>query len=211
MAAEYTRQLAAELEHKPADCRLLDQLAGALQNEGPCIDLGCGPGHVTRYLHERGLDIAGIDLSGAMIKEARRLNPGIDFSRGDLRELKAPDNHYAAAVAFYSLIHLTPGELVKALLEIRRVIVPGGALLLAFHVGREQQQLTRWWERDVDLTFYQYPLMDMVVHLQDAGYRQERIYQRAPYPDIETQTQRGYILAETLPGIPPARRRSAVA
>ncbi len=210
VAGEYCRRFADELEHKPADCRLLEQFAGALAGEGPCVDLGCGPGHVTHYLHERGLDISGVDLSSAMIKEAKRLHPDIEFRRGDFRDLKAPDNYYAAAVAFYSLIHLPPTELLQALLEIRRVIVPGGALLLAFHVGWEPQHLERWWEQEVDLDFHCFPVVDMVVHLREAGFREERVYQRKPYPTEESQSRRGYILAETLPGIPPARRGSGI-
>lgn len=208
VAETYTRQIAGELEHKPADCRLLDQFAGALAEEGRCVDLGCGPGHVTRYLQERGLDVTGIDLSSAMLREARRLNPGIEFQQGDFRDLRTPDYHYAAAVAFYSLIHLPPAELVQALLEIRRILVPGGALLIAFHVGSEQQHLERWLEQDVDLDVYFYPVLEMVMHLQDAGFREERVYQREPYPEVESQTRRAYILAEALPGVPPARRRT---
>ena len=92
--------------NKPADQQLLDNFASALADAGACVDLGCGPGHVTRYLHERGVDIEGIDLSEGMLKMARKLNPGIRFSRGDLRALGAPDHHWAAAVAFYSLIHI---------------------------------------------------------------------------------------------------------
>lgn len=48
-------------------------------------DLGCGPGHVGRYLHVLGMDVVGVDLSAGQLQQARRLNPGIGFLQADLR------------------------------------------------------------------------------------------------------------------------------
>jgi len=87
VADEYAKRIYTELDDKPADRELLDNFAEALQGSGPCVELGCGPGHVTRYLAERGLDISGIDSSKKMVKKARKLNPGIKFSTGDMRQL----------------------------------------------------------------------------------------------------------------------------
>jgi trans-aconitate methyltransferase len=53
-------------------------------------DLGCGPGHVSRYLWERGVEVCGIDLSSELVERARRLNPGkfcISTNCGDRRFL----------------------------------------------------------------------------------------------------------------------------
>ncbi len=48
LAAEYSARLFAELERKPVDRALLDEIAA--RASGAVVDLGCGPGHVTRYL-----------------------------------------------------------------------------------------------------------------------------------------------------------------
>lgn len=210
VADAYVQRIYQELDDKPADRALLDRFAEALGDSGPAIDLGCGPGHITRYLHEHGIDISGVDISAKMVKQAKKLNPGISFKKGDLRQLKEEDNHYSAAVAMYSLIHIPPEEMVQALLEIHRVLEPGGALLLAFHVGNEKQHLAQWWDRKVDLDFYYFRTLDMIVNLQQAGFEQVSTYTRNPYPEIEAQTKRTYILAEALPGIPKARRSATL-
>jgi SAM-dependent methyltransferase len=211
VADEYAKRIYAELDEKPADRELLDNFAEALQGSGPCVELGCGPGHVTRYLADRGLDISGIDISKKMVKKARKLNPGLKFSSGDMRVLDMEDNHWAAIVSFYSIIHTPLDQLVPVLLEFHRVLEPGGSLLLAFHMDAEMLHLEEWWDRQVDLDFYSYRPLHMLMNLREAGFQQVETICRPPYPEIESQTQRCYILAEALPGIPPARRSSSAA
>src|SRR4029079_4409150 len=137
VADEYTRRIANELEHKPFDRDLLDRFAREGAGRGPVCDLGCGPGHVTRYLHERGVDVFGLDLSPAMVAEAQRLNPGIGFHQGDMRALDAADGKWGGAAAMYSLIHIPRAQVPGVLREVRRVLKPNGLFLLSFHVGSE--------------------------------------------------------------------------
>src|SRR5262249_26252156 len=47
------------------------------------LDLGCGTGHLTKRIHECGASVVGLDKSSAMIEEARRLYPGIEFVLGE--------------------------------------------------------------------------------------------------------------------------------
>ena len=58
VAAEYARRIYGELEAKPFDRAFLDRLAKAIP-VGEVLDLGCGPGHVGKYLRERGIPAAG--------------------------------------------------------------------------------------------------------------------------------------------------------
>src|SRR2546421_6426894 len=120
VAEEYARRIFWELEHKPFDRQLLDRFAARVQGSGSACDLGCGPGHVTRYLHERGVKVIGIDLSPGMIEQSRRLNPGIIFQQGNMLALDVEDEAWVGAVAFYSIIHIPRDEVVKALVEIKR-------------------------------------------------------------------------------------------
>ena len=63
-ADAYAQHLADELERKPLDRHLLDRFAEETRGRGLVADVGCGPGHVARYLHDRGVSIVGIDLKG---------------------------------------------------------------------------------------------------------------------------------------------------
>ena len=101
VADEYVRRFFDELQHKPLDRQLLDRFAASVRDLGPACDVGCGPGHVARYLHERGVHVSGVDLSPAMVERARRLTPAVEFRQGDMTALAAPDGAWAGIVAFY--------------------------------------------------------------------------------------------------------------
>src|SRR3954453_1470640 len=68
VAAEYALRRFGELEHKSLDRQLLDRFAARVRGLGPVRDLGCGPGHIARYLHERGAQVMGLDLSAEMME-----------------------------------------------------------------------------------------------------------------------------------------------
>jgi SAM-dependent methyltransferase len=104
VAVEYALRIFGELEHKPLDRQLLDQFTARVQGLGAACDLGCGPGHVTRYVHERGVQVTGLDLSAEMVEQARQLNPGIEFRQGNMLSLDIEDGAWGGIVAFYSII-----------------------------------------------------------------------------------------------------------
>ncbi|HJY25727.1 MAG TPA: class I SAM-dependent methyltransferase, partial [Actinomycetes bacterium] len=78
VAEPYASRFRDELRHKPVDRALLSAFAEQVRRERPVADIGCGPGQVTRFLHESGLDVVGMDLSPRMVEVARRDNPGLE-------------------------------------------------------------------------------------------------------------------------------------
>ena len=195
VAEEYVRRIADELRHKPLDRALLDRFAAATRERGPVCDMGCGPGHVARYLKEQGVSVIGYDLSPKMVEAARRLNPGITFHQADLTALDHADESWAGLVAFYSLIHIPRPEIVDALRGFRRILQPGGRLLLAFHVGNETLHLDDWWEQKVNIDFVFFQPGEMRHDLAAAGFEIEEVIERDPYPEVEHQSRRAYIFA----------------
>jgi len=109
---------------------------------GPVIDVGCGPGRTTGLLHERGLEVIGIDLSPGMIEIARRDHPELDFRVGSMTELDLPDGEVAGVLSWWSIIHLPRDVVPQAFAEFHRVLAAGGVLMLGFHVGEESTHKT---------------------------------------------------------------------
>ncbi len=195
VADEYVRRIFEELQHKPLDRQLLDRFAASVRDVGPACDMGCGPGHVARYLHERGLQVCGVDLSPVMVERARHLTPGVDFRPGDMMALDVPDATWAGIAAFYSIIHIPRSDVTRALGDLRRVLRPGGLLLLAFHIGDDTVHLDEWWGEKVCLDFFFFRSEEVAGYLRAAGFNIEEIIEREPYPDVEYQSRRSYIFA----------------
>lgn len=195
VADEYVARIYDELRHKPLDRQLLDRFADTVREVGLACDMGCGPGQVARYLQERKARVCGVDLSSEMVVRARRLNPGIDFQQGDMLALDVKDEAWAGIAAFYSIIHIPRGEVVRALHEFRRVLRPGGRVLLTFHIGDEVKHLEEWWGHKVCVDFLFFRSDEMAGYLKSAGFEIEEIIERDPYPDVEHQSRRSYIFA----------------
>ena len=195
VADEYVRRIADELQHKPLDRQLLDRFAASVRDVGLACDMGCGPGHVARYLQAHDVQVCGVDLSAELVERAQRLNPGVEFQQGDMMALDIPDEAWVGIVAFYSLIHIPRPDMVQALRELRRVLRPGGVLLLSFHIGDETLHLDDWWGEKVCLDFFFFRSAEMAGYLTAAGFEVEEIVEREPYPEVEHQSRRSYIFA----------------
>src|SRR5258707_11725393 len=102
---------------------------------GPVADVGCGPGHITAYLHELGVDAFGIDLSPGMIDVARRDHPHLRFEVGSMTELELPAASLAGLIAWQSLIHIPDDAVPGGLGRFHRALRPGAPLQLLFHAG----------------------------------------------------------------------------
>jgi ubiquinone/menaquinone biosynthesis C-methylase UbiE len=194
------------LAHKPLDRELLDRFAERVKGRGRVCDVGCGPGHVARYLHERGVDVFGLDLSPRMVDVAARLNPEISFVVGDVLALQFAEGSWSGAIAFYSLIHLAPEQIPTALRELSRVLGSHAPLLIAFHEGDEMRHVDEWWERPVSLDTYFFRVDRLRDQLAEAGFLIEDVIVRLAYAGYEVETQRGYIEAVRLPQARDVRR-----
>jgi ubiquinone/menaquinone biosynthesis C-methylase UbiE len=196
VADEYARRMFSELDNKPLDRELLTRLAAAVNGKGEICDIGCGPGHIARYLRDHGADVFGLDLSPGMLDAARRLSPEIPFRQGDMLALDLPDASLAGISAFYAIVHLSPGAVPQAFREMARVLKPGGLLLLSFHIGEETVHRDEWLEQPVTLDFRFFSPLAIQSDLEAAGLMIQEIVEREPYaPEVEHQSRRAYIFA----------------
>ena len=195
VATEYADRFKDEMDDKPFDRDCLDRLAREVGELGPICDLSCGPGQIARYLHRQGVETLGVDLSQNMVAEAQRLNPEIHFHQGDMSSLPDADNSWGGIAAFYCIIHIPREQVVDALREMKRVLQPGGMLLITFHIGEEIKHIDEWWEKPVNLDFAFYLPDQMESWLKEAGFDLVETQVREPDPEVEAATRRAYLFA----------------
>jgi SAM-dependent methyltransferase len=195
VAPAYAKHLASELMHKPFDRSCLDDFAGRWIGRGVVADLGCGPGHVTAYLAAHGVTALGLDISSGMIAEARRMHPSLAFEEGNILTLGKRPSRFAAAVAFYALVHFDDSTLQDALASIRTALAPGGEFLAAVHVGADWLEPEQLWGIPVGLRFRMFEPGRLEAALHSVGFRVLETLQRDPYPGVEYPSQRAYIRA----------------
>lgn len=125
-----------------------DELAGLealLENElvaapvllGGLLDLGCGTGGLARHFARRfGCPVIGIDASARAIARARAASEqvGVDFRVADFAATSLPAGSMAAAVSLDALYLAV--DVRAALVEVRRVLVPGGLVVFTIYCSR---------------------------------------------------------------------------
>lgn len=108
--------------------------AAQLTGREHILDAGCGTGHTALALATQGVSVVAVDLTAAMLEQGRRLAAergitGIDFRLGDVEQLPFAGSEFDLVVSRYSAHHWPHPQ--RALAEFRRVLRPGGTLLLA--------------------------------------------------------------------------------
>ncbi len=174
-ANAYSEMMDREID-LPVYADVLGRLArGISELQGPLVDTSCGSGHMLsryreRYDSERPL--VGIDLSPRMVAIARaRLSSRTEVLLGDMRNLEDIKASSAAAVlSYFALHHVTPEDALEAFREWRRVLRPGGQLVLATWEGEG----TIDYGAESDVVAQRYTKDEVVRWVHDAGFSVSR-------------------------------------
>lgn len=92
------------------------------------LDAGCGVGDHSRRIRRHGFQCIGVDISATILERARKQNPEMEFRQAPLESLPFPDRHFDAVHCRGVLMHIP--EWRAALAELRRVLRPGGYLMV---------------------------------------------------------------------------------
>lgn len=132
---------------------------------GQLLDVGCGPGQWTNWLHEQGITVTGVDPTPEFLERARARYPETRYVEGRAEALDVVDGGLAGILAWFSLIHTPPHEVPAILAEFARCVEPGGGLLLGFFEGPElvpfDHKIT---------TAYHWPIDELARAVAEAGF-----------------------------------------
>ncbi len=120
--------------------RLWPPMASFIEEVSPCklIDIGCGTGRIILEGIKRDCSVTGVDISTGQLETARSYLKehgsleGFHLVKADMEDLPLPDDTFDASTMIASLHHL-PDRIsrVRALVEAKRVLKPGGRILIS--------------------------------------------------------------------------------
>jgi ubiquinone/menaquinone biosynthesis C-methylase UbiE len=112
-----------DLVNTPAFLAMLPDVSGLA-----LLDIGCGEGHNTRLLADRGAHVVGIDIAERFIEHAlsaeRKEPRGVSYQIASAVELPFADETFDAATSFMALMDVPESD--RAIAEAYRVLKPGG-------------------------------------------------------------------------------------
>ena len=88
------------------------------------LDVACGPGYAAGQAADRGATVIGIDFASAMVAEASRHFPKVEFRQGDAQALPFTDESFGAVISNFGMLHFAEPD--KAIAEAYRVLASGG-------------------------------------------------------------------------------------
>ena len=131
------------------------------------LDMGCGSGTNLLPLIERGAKVTGLDISPELVSIARKrldqwrsTNPEPEVFVGSAYETHFPSEMFDVIFCVALLHHL---DMPLALAEFRRILKPGGILIVSEPVRFSliYKTLANWFPRqDADISEYEYPLSE---------------------------------------------------
>lgn len=168
----YFDRVAASFGEQLLPGRTWEGLARALLELAPAgryADLGVGDGLLTLMLAEVADQVTAVDLSPAMLAQllARAKQRGIEnieTVEGEIEDLPLPDASHDVVILSQALHHAR--DPVRALSEARRVLVPGGRMLLIDLLAHTEE----WVREKLEHVHLGFTESDLAAHLQAAGF-----------------------------------------
>ena len=168
---------------------LIPLLVAEIPQGEPCLEIGIGTGRIALPLVLQGVHVAGVDISGEMLRRliAKRRGPWPQVAIADATRLPFRDATFGSGIASH-VLHLIPGW-KDAVGQIMRVVRPGGV----FIVSRGGRDRPAWLESVTSHFFRQagdppWPPGAATIDVVDAHMRELGV-EAKPLPDLGLETE----------------------
>lgn len=122
----------------------IQEFAAQLPEKAKVLDLGCGSGYITNYLHNQNLNAVGLDFSQEMINIAKEKYPTIDFLLADFVSIQNyfDENSVDALIAVYSLYFVPKEQFESVLKSLSKVLKNDGKFFFVTQIGNGEDYIT---------------------------------------------------------------------
>lgn len=196
VAEKYHELFKDEMDQKEYDRNLLDDFARYFTPDSIIYDMGCGPsGHIGKYLHDKGFNVVGIDISEKCIEITSQYNPHMQFRTMDMADLQLEGESIDGIIAFYSIIHTPKENIHEIFYEFHRVLKRGGKLLVTVKEGDEEGFIDELLGYEATIYFTHFKREEIERYFVETGFKILFLEQRDPYQE-EIAVPRIYAIGE---------------
>lgn len=136
---------------------------------GLYLDIGCGTGNYTIAVHEKGLNLVGIDPSNEMLQVAKNRNQEIRWIQGFAENIPLEDETFDGIMGCLTLHHWK--DIEKGYKELYRVLKPGGKMV--FFTSSPEQTAAYWLKHYFPVTMKAsseaLPAIDMLMEMANSA------------------------------------------
>ncbi len=150
-----------------------DLFCEAIKIEYPTVlELGCGPGNITKYLLTKRPDfkIDAIDVAANMIALAQQNNPTAQCKVMDVREIDSIQKLYNAIVCGFCIPYLSAADVSKLIADCYHLLLQNGVFYLSFVAGDYAKSDYQKGSTGDPIYFYFHSLESIIESFEKQGF-----------------------------------------
>ncbi len=160
------------------------------ENQTKVLELGCGPGMISRYLLSKrpDLKILGTDVSENMVSLARKNNPNAKFQQLDCREISSLNQKFDAILIGFCIPYLNSTDVSKLIVDSFEMLYKNGLIYISFVNGDGSLSGLKTGSSGDSIYFYYHQTERIAKKLIKTGFANTRIFE-VEYPLPENRTE----------------------
>lgn len=142
------------------------------------LDIGCGPGNITKYLLSKRPDfeVFGIDIAPNMIELAKKNNPTASFAFMDSRNIHEIQSKFDAIICGFCLPYLSESDIDKLILDAWNLLNENGLIYLSFVEGDSANSGFQKASTGDRSYIYFHDLAEIKTKLNEAGFTDFNVF-----------------------------------
>jgi SAM-dependent methyltransferase len=148
------------------------------KNQPAILEIGCGPGNITKYLLAKRPDFQmdGIDIAPNMVALAKINNPSAGFKVMDIRKINELKKKYEGIVCGFCLPYLSEADCLKLIADCNDLLTAGGVLYISFVEGDQSKSGFQTGSSGDRIYFYYHQLNQLTKLLTKNGFEKTKIF-----------------------------------